>query len=171
MSDITKNVVISYGAMEEGKNNELGSLGMTSSTSAYDIDKLRFVPNDNLTPQEKRSKCITVTFCLSVFALIIGGIAYMLFSDFGHLYPGSGAHRENYPSVWKKTSDRTPVLSPGKKDNSSTEPPKLSPRPPHFPTKEKESPAACSAYEKCANLGLEHDCCPTTEGTMLGCCY
>jgi len=31
-------------------------------------------------------------------------------------------------------------------------------------------PAACSASMGCARLGLEGVCCPTLEGTMLGCC-
>lgn len=31
-------------------------------------------------------------------------------------------------------------------------------------------PAACDANSGCAHLGLEGACCPTSEGTMLGCC-
>jgi len=30
--------------------------------------------------------------------------------------------------------------------------------------------SACAAYSGCAQLGLTGDCCPSVEGTMLGCC-
>ena len=33
-----------------------------------------------------------------------------------------------------------------------------------------EDPPQCSAHEQCAALNLDGDCCPTIDGTMLGCC-
>mmetsp|Transcript_4268 Transcript_4268/g.6253 ORF Transcript_4268/g.6253 Transcript_4268/m.6253 type:complete len:160 (-) Transcript_4268:139-618(-) len=154
MSDITKNVVITYGALE--RDAEDGG-----KPGSYDIDNLRFVPNDNMSPEEKRNKCITITFCLSVFALLIGAIGYMLFSDFGHLYPGSSTHAEkDYPTIVKRiTSPPAPVPSSVEEDDEYE----------NIPVKE-ESSASCSVHQKCTDLGLTNDCCPTSKGIMLGCC-
>ena len=32
------------------------------------------------------------------------------------------------------------------------------------------SSSACSAHAECARVGISGDCCPTTDGTFLGCC-
>jgi len=160
MSDITKNVVITYGALE--RDAEDGG-----KPGSYDIDNLRFVPNDNMSPEEKRNKCITITFCLSVFALLMGVIGFMLFSDFGHLYPGPSTHAEkDYPTIAKRiTSPPAPVPSSivvddddddDEYENSSEQ--------------KEESSASCSFHQNCADLGLTNDCCPTFKGIMLGCC-
>jgi hypothetical protein len=105
--------------------------------------------------------------------LIMGGISWFLFEDFGHLYPGRGG---DYGSFGKGGGGSEPTSTKGvttSKETQEETTTSSSSKSAGASTSAKNLPmddigATCAVRPDCA--GLVGYCCPTKEGVMLNCC-
>jgi hypothetical protein len=124
--------------------------------------------------QEKMMKIVKIAVPIIIAFLLIGGFAWVLFKDFGRLYPGpAGSHIPDHPPAAAPAPAFVPDKGPqptiiqkyaelpastGSSSSSST-------------TSTKSiSGSACAANSRCSALGLTGECCPTSAGTVLECC-
>lgn len=142
-----------YGAVEQPQPDE----------EAYDIDNVYYVKEREVSAAEKRRKFLLVALPILIALLLVGGFTYYLLSGAHILKPegagGSGGEIKTSPTIISpsspsKSSGRVSTPAPKEKTKSSA----------------SSGPTTCDANEKCANLGLSGDCCPTKAGVMLNCC-
>lgn len=161
-----------YGAVEEGELDR-----------SFDVNDTYYLPQANLTPDQRRRKCINVLVPLLAAVLIVGGAAFFLLSDFGHLYPGSGGDPRHYSANQEHHGTAIDVAE--EPTTNSEDYTNLKPRGPILPASSSssttttstttsdtsdDSAAACSVNLKCAALNLTGACCPTQKGENLSCC-
>lgn len=105
--------------------------------------------------------------------LIMGGISWFLFEDFGHLYPGRGSDTGSFGQgggSCKPTSTQGVTSSTKAQEETTTN---TFSKTAGSSTTAKNPPmddigATCAVHPDCA--GLTGYCCPTKEGVMLNCC-
>ena len=155
---------------------------------AFRESTIYYLQAPSLTWKERAKKLLLIGLPIVIAILIMGFFAYFLTRDFGHLYPGPAGD-----STYNKYTDGS--VEHAKDDTAKEEATSAPPRGPHLPTSSKSSAelpprgppissvatssggesaggsgGACAAYEKCYNLGLIGDCCPTGSGIFLSCC-
>jgi hypothetical protein len=176
----------SYGAVESSAHSvasgsEVDPLIGSSQPSvaddvSFDANQTYYLkPNTRWT----RRKIWATAVPILAACIVMGGIAYFLLRDFGHLYPGRGG-------------DRSPFYSNGgmspstEKEDSQSSMSKESTVVEHFPSKRTgsrssgastvknhedttlDAGASCAVHPDCSKLA--GDCCPTSDGHMLVCC-
>lgn len=131
----------------------------------FDESNLYYYKGEELTRKEKLSKMIKLLVPIIIAAVFLGGIAFVLFHNFGGLYPGPGEEKVRSSGdsashlTETETSEYTPTSAkPSSSSGSST------------PIATKTAGRSCEANPSCADLGLTGVCCPTDEGIQLGCC-
>lgn len=133
----------------------------------FDEKDTYYLKEGTLTREEKRRKFLLLAVPIIAAVLIIGGAALFLLHDFNHLYPGKGGGKE--PGY--KTKVKHPSSVSEKSDSSSSHSaPVSAPTSPSSTFDTGKSSSDCSANEKCKAKGLTGDCCPTSDGVILGCC-
>jgi hypothetical protein len=146
----------SYGSVEEGKVDR-----------PFDVTETYYLKESNLSPGERRGKCLATLVPILAACLIMGGAAYFLAKDFGHLYPSHGGDPRQYdpPGNYhgNPVSDSASVPAP-------PHPKPTAPKPHSTATKTSSAGSSCADNEKCDKLGLKGQCCPTGSGDFLTCC-
>lgn len=135
---------------------------MDAEAQPFNESDFLYLKEQKLTREEKFKKIILTTIPILVAFFIMGGIAYWLFKDFDHLYPG--------PSGKKYPSKYSPQVSPIHTPTAPAPAPKVSPSSSSTSSSSGGGNSACTANPDCKKLGLTGDCCPTSEGILLGCC-
>ena len=138
---------VNYGSVED-------------QTDGFDEKDMYYV-KDNTTREQKMRKLFLIAVPILAAILIIGGAALFLFKDFDNLYPGKGGgNKEPMPStkhhITVSSTKAAPAPSPATSDSESAG--------------GSGGAKDCSANEKCKELELIGNCCPTSEGIFLGCC-
>lgn len=153
--------------MSSPKAQNYGSVPDVENTE-YDIDNLTgFVPNTALSAKDQRRRCYMSLCCILISALMIVGFGYFISRGVDSWYPSDGRGKKGPYSISERTSPRaTPSADDETPARSFSVPAPRYPSPP----KAKPNSASCSANKQCDKLGLTGLCCPTEEGTMLGCC-
>jgi hypothetical protein len=152
-------------------------------TDGFRESDLFYIKEPSLSRNERFKKYIALAFPILLAICVMGGLAWYLARDFNHLYPGqnsgSGDNKRKTPiynrgssagkahSSTITTSDR-PLISKGPHIAGPDSPSFTVPAPSTKSTTSEES--SCTAHSKCKDLGLTGECCPTGEGTFLGCC-
>mmetsp|Transcript_3786 Transcript_3786/g.8163 ORF Transcript_3786/g.8163 Transcript_3786/m.8163 type:complete len:164 (+) Transcript_3786:151-642(+) len=150
-----------YGSV--GDNEELGANDDNSKN--FDESHLYYYKEKDLTTTEKISKLIKLFVPIIIAVVLIGGLAYILFHDFGTLYPRPGG---------EKVTSKGGMVSQSTSVSSGESAPTVI-RSESSPTVSKSKTSSsfggsCAANPSCAALGLSGVCCPTPEGVQLGCC-
>jgi hypothetical protein len=172
-----------YGAVKEEEGEEF-----------YDVENMYYVKERELTLKQKCNKIILAALPILAAFIIIGGFTLYLLFDSGILgrgpHQGGGSANGGQVSNPSSRGGENPfAASKSKSSSSSSSVPSpiakggSAPVTTTHTTGSVPSPiskggsapmttklSACSAYEKCAKLGLIGTCCPTNEGVMLGCC-
>eukprot|EP00536_Pseudo-nitzschia_multiseries_P015082 jgi/Psemu1/216806/e_gw1.817.2.1 len=154
----------SYGAVSSN-DEESGGDG---KNRGFDESNLYYYKDQELTSREKISKMIKLLVPLIIATGLIGGLAYILFHDFGGLYPAPGEEktRMNGGSVSQPSeTDSMPSVPTYTKTSSFS-----SSSTPAIAKSDTSAGSSCAANPSCVALGLTGVCCPTLEGVMLGCC-
>ena len=73
---------------------------MDAEAQPFNESDFLYLKEQKLTREEKFKKIILTTIPILVAFFIMGGIAYWLFKDFDHLYPGPSGKK--YPSKYNK---------------------------------------------------------------------
>jgi hypothetical protein len=133
-----------------------GSVDDDAADRSFDVSETYYLKESQLTPGEKRKKCIAMLLPILLAIVIMGGAAALLLKDFAHLYPtstvdrdydGSGEHR-GVPVPPAPSIPSTPTT-----------------------TASGSQQADCKNNDKCHELGLVGQCCPTLAGDFLNCCH
>lgn len=137
---------------------------------------LYYYKEDELTKREKTMKIVRLTFPILISILLIGGIAWGLFQNFGKLYPSpsgqrasnniktSSSHQSSSYTTDDGTDDDIPdPIQTSKISTDTTNSGSSS-------TKKYLGSSSCLEYQKCLDLGLIGKCCPTLAGNRLDCC-
>lgn len=135
----------SYGAVDDG-----------AADRSFDVSETYYLKESQLTPAERRKKCIAMLLPILLAILIMGGAAFFLLKDFAHLYPTSTVDR-NYDASGEHRGVPVP-------------PAPSIPAPPTTTTSGSKE-ADCKNNDKCHELGLVGQCCPTLVGDFLNCCH
>jgi hypothetical protein len=165
-----------YGAVGGGDDEETRNNFKESDLLYYEERKL--------TQKEKTMKIIKIAVPVMIAVLVIGGFAWFLLRDFGHLYPGPSAPvlSPSHSTVVSRPSfPEPPTPSATTKGKAPTEPAVVSPtatakQTDHKPSGSSSSDSSssggsdCSLHPKCNSLGLTGECCPTISGDSLDCC-
>jgi hypothetical protein len=175
-----------YGAVDTNEPNDTESQPFQESDVYY-------LKEQKMSREDRVMKILLAAVPLLVAVLIMGGIGFLLFKDFDHLYPGPGGSTS--PSNLKprgppiiSPQGTAPDYSPAIDDQPTAPTPSyLKPRGPPISSPTAPAPAPktspsssssisssgcgeCSANPACNEIGLTGKCCPTGEGVMLGCC-
>jgi hypothetical protein len=164
-----------YGTIEEGDLTDHSYVSARGeddpSENFFDADQTYYL-KETMSPQQRWRKCMLATFPILVAVLIVGGLGFLLFRDFGHLYPG----RNGDPKYHDGTSKVTRHHATGAKDDYANHDyidPVDDDSAAHNSAPRKHSTsngeAACSAHVECSTL--LGDCCPTLKGVTLECCH
>lgn len=164
-------------------NYQYGSVNENTGGGVEDIDEFKetdllYYKEKELSKKEKIMKIVKIAVPVIVAIVLIGGFAWFLLTDFGHLYPGpAGSHVSDHPPASVPTSAVHAVPA-----QTNVQPEKgLQPAAiPKYPASGSSSlsttstkslsGSTCAANSKCKALGLTGECCPTSAGTMLECC-
>ena len=122
----------------------------------------RYLNETQLSPEERRRKCVLVAVPLITAILIIGGFALFLLRNFDMLYPGRNGNGDAPPRRFD------PSIPGGHSGTHSMSEKHLETSPPANGGKKDDMASSCFAHEKCT--GLVGECCPTLDGVFLGCC-
>jgi len=136
--------------------------GLTNTDESYDVNNTYYLKNSELTRKERIEKGVLSGLPIFVAALIVGTAMYLTWRiEFGGANQ-PGQEYPSHPSSIRSAPPSTPVVQL---------PASLT------PVQDKESNGsssdvlqACKQNEKCADLGLVGNCCPTNENIFLGCC-
>jgi hypothetical protein len=157
---------------------------LIGSSQPLAADEVSFDANQTyyLKPNTRwtRRKIWATTVPILAACIVMGGIAYFLLRDFGHLYPGRGGDRSPFYS----NGGMSPVTE---KEESESSVSKASNGVENFPSKRTgsrssgtagtskhnedttlDAGANCAVHPDCSKLA--GDCCPTSDGHMLVCC-
>lgn len=140
---------------------------------SFDETNLYYVKDEELTTKEKAAKLVKLLVPLCIAVALITGFAFVLFRNFGSLYPGPADKHSKYPtqytpssSKYVDTTTKSATTAPEELYSVSTRPePKQT-----EPNSKPSSSSSCPANPKCAALGLFGECCPTEKGVTLECC-
>jgi hypothetical protein len=158
---MSSNKLPSYGAVASRGSNDEEHAADQSFDAAH-----TYYLTDNTRWTMKKVLLIAVPILAAV--MIVGGFAFFLLRDFSHLYPGRGGDKSEYyahggekvvPSSSTTTginSPITPASTAGDKSKSGS-------------SKNNDIGATCGVHPDCAHL--LGNCCPTSSGKMLDCCY
>jgi hypothetical protein len=131
-------------------SSKYGSIPITSYSGSEDEESAEPYPIENTqyikpTAEENRKKCVASIVPVTMFVLIMGGLAFALSRDFDHLYPSRhGPHTNRQGPTTSVTTETTDSID--------------------------FSHAGCSIHNSCVALGLTGSCCPTPKGIVLECC-
>mmetsp|Transcript_8022 Transcript_8022/g.12560 ORF Transcript_8022/g.12560 Transcript_8022/m.12560 type:complete len:160 (-) Transcript_8022:905-1384(-) len=152
-----------------------GSIEGGESDAAFDLTDTYYLGEGETSPESRRKRYVSIGITFFVALLIVGGAAYFLSRDFGHLYPGSRgdphSYNNHYHDNTESNNDDTTPVDPGPSpipkgySPSATVTNKSS-----TSQKPKNQSSSCSVNEKCNKRGLLGDCCPTSKGEFLDCC-
>ena len=140
-------------------------LGASGGDRVFDESHLYYMKDDQRTRKQKVVKAIKLAVPIFIAVLLVVGLAFLLFQNFGYLYPGRGGQVS--PSKH----------STGSSTGTSTTSTSASPTNSHYENIATSVPistvisvgSSCAANPKCADLGLTGECCPT-GGKKLNCC-
>ena len=136
---------------------------------SFDESNLYYMKEEERTKKEKLFKAVKLGVPIIIAVVMIVGLAYLLFNNFGYFYPGRGG--QVTPSKHSSSSTTTSSSSSSSSSGSGSS---------HYeniatsvPIPEKtttSSGGTCEAHPKCADLGLTGECCPAASGIKLNCC-
>ncbi|VEU36886.1 unnamed protein product [Pseudo-nitzschia multistriata] len=156
-----------YGSVDN--NDE--EAGVDEKDKSFDESNLYFYKEEDLTRQEKISKFVKLFVPIILAVSMVGGLAYILFHDFGDLYPGPGEKSHSAGRVSQPTTVTSDDYTPNIANMSSSSNSSHGSSIPVISQTKTSSGNSCEANPGCAALGLTGNCCPTSEGIKLGCCH
>lgn len=165
-----------YGSVDNPSSGNENKEAEEEQQQHFQETNLLYYKGRTLSQQEKTAKLIKIAVPIVIAILLIGGLAWFLLGDFGHLYPGpSGAKQPGYSYTISSPAATPPTSSSevSSKSHSGSSSSTTSSEPAPAPKDSSHSSsgaAACSAHSACSTLGLVGECCPTSSGTMLECC-
>ena len=133
--------------------------GASSDNKNFDEKNLYYVKEDEQTKRERAAKAIKLAVPIIIAVFLIGGLAFMLFHNFAYFYPGRGGQVVSSKHSVNSGTTKTTQYSYDTDDDQSS--------PIAIPT---SSSTSCAANQKCKDLGLTGECCPTVKGDNLVCC-
>jgi hypothetical protein len=156
-----------YGAVDKSEEE-------TGAIDGFKETDLLYYKGSSLSQKEKTAKIIKIAVPVVIAVLLIGGFAWFLLGDFGHLYPGpSGPKPPDHSTITvhpaSTPTGTKPVFAPAGKESPSSHTSSTT----MSGTKQNSSggsSSSCTAHSKCSSLGLTGECCPTNAGDILDCC-
>mmetsp|Transcript_12228 Transcript_12228/g.23067 ORF Transcript_12228/g.23067 Transcript_12228/m.23067 type:complete len:152 (-) Transcript_12228:71-526(-) len=145
-----------YGSIE-GNDPEKATSGFASNEDSENRDERDYNLGESYylkDHSDKRSKFLRALLPILIALAIVGGVSYFFFRDFNKLYPGPGSSESNddYVAPVSVTDDSTQETKSNGEESHA------------------QSSSSCAANDKCADLGLSGDCCPSSGGFNLACC-
>ena len=153
-------------------NNDEES-GATTDSKSFDESNLYFMKDEDLSKKEKGVKVFKLAVPIIIAVLLIGGLAFLMFHNFAHFYPGRGGNKHSHSmssgaTPWPNDDDGTSgasISAPWSKDDDSASGFSIP-----APSTSTSGGSSCSANPKCVDLGLTGQCCPSGSGVQLSCC-
>ena len=126
----------------------------------FDVLDTYYLKDTPQSAREQRRKCLASLAPILLACMLMGGVTIWLLANFARLYPTSAVDRD-YDSSTSGEHRGVPVpLAPSV----------VPPTPPPMVPVNSSPEADCKNNEKCHNLGLTGQCCPTLAGDNLICC-
>lgn len=132
----------------------------------FDANQTYYLKETPVARPDRIRKFLLAAFPILVAIFIMGGAAYFLTQDFSKLYPGRSGDRTKTPSTYHPPTDTSPSTTTSSSSSEWTGPKSSSSS--SSAAMKTTGEAACEAHPKCSDL--VGDCCPTSDGIMLGCC-
>ena len=142
-------------------NTDEESGDTSGNNKSFDESELYYMKDGDLSKKEKTVKAIKLAVPIVIAIMLIGGLAFLLFHNFAYFYPGRGGNE--VPSKHSISSGVSTTKTTQKyyhDDDTSVAP---------MPAPSSVG-SSCAANQKCADLGLVGECCPSESGTNLSCC-
>mmetsp|Transcript_44696 Transcript_44696/g.107820 ORF Transcript_44696/g.107820 Transcript_44696/m.107820 type:complete len:168 (+) Transcript_44696:103-606(+) len=164
----------SYGAVDTqpSPDAEANAEELPANRSFQEMD-MRFLKDDKTSTGDRQRKLVS-----TLVPILIGLAVILLFAKVA--LGAIGPYQDpNYPTEY---GSRRPVPTPSTKSSTATTTTETAPSSVPASTASSSSSssttttsttatkASCSENKVCEKLGLTGLCCPTGEGTMLGCC-
>lgn len=157
------------------KYGSVNNAGGDVEAESHDFKEtdLLYYREKELSKQEKLMKIVKIAVPLIIAVTLIGGFAWFLLGDFGHLYPGpAGSQVPGHTPASLPTSSAPKAPAPR---SAPEEAPPPAPAPKYevhaaSTSSSSSGGSSCTAHSKCSALGLTGQCCPTSAGTILECC-